>query len=120
MDPYCVFTYQGKKQKSIVLDEAGKTPKWENQIFEFDIVDLSDQIDMAIMDEDVTIDDNVGETIMGVGDLIVKGGVNTWFEIYYKKKSAGSVHLATTWVPSLKKPVSILEESKEATKAGVR
>lgn len=55
------------------------------------------------MDKDLMKDDNVGETIMSIGDLIVKGGVNTWFEIYYKKKSAGSVHLTTSWVPAVKK-----------------
>jgi hypothetical protein len=58
---------------------------------------------MVIMDKDLMKDDNVGETIMSIGDLIVKGGVNTWFEIYYKKKSAGSVHLTTSWVPAVKK-----------------
>lgn len=99
MDPYGVFTYQGAKRKSSVIDEAGKTPKWENQDFEFEILDEMDQIEMDIMDEDVTVDDKVGSTFLNVGNLIVKGGVNDWFEIYHKKKSAGTVHLVTKWFP---------------------
>lgn len=75
---------------------------------------------MAMMDEDVVRDDTVGETIMSVGDLIVNGGVNTWFEIYYKKKSAGSVHLSTTWKPSAQKQKNLVEETKEFTKEKIR
>ena len=67
---------------------------------------------MEIMDEDVVSDDHVGATFLSVGNLIIKGGVNEWFEIYYKQKSAGTVHLATTWQPATKKPQA--EESKEA------
>lgn len=63
------------------------------------------------MDEDVLKDDEVGSTFLNVGNLIIKGGVDDWFEIYFKKKSAGKVHLATSWVASKK---ANIEEHKES------
>lgn len=89
MDPFTVFRYRDQKQKSKVLDEAGKKPKWENQEFEFEIVDEIDQIEMTVFDEDVTCNDLVGSTFLQVGNLIINNGVDQWFEIYYKQKSAG-------------------------------
>jgi len=71
---------------------------------------------MEIMDEDVTVDDHVGDTFLTIENLIIKGGVNNWFEIYHKKKSAGTVHLATKWVAAEKPASTSKEESKEPPK----
>lgn len=105
MDPYAIFTYQDKKQTSTIMDEAGKTPKWTSQYFDFQIQNTLDQIKMDIMDKDVLTSDTVGTALLNIDDLIIKGGTDEWHEIYYKKKSSGKIRLIANWHPS--------EESKK-------
>ncbi len=70
---------------------------------------------MEILDEDVTSSDLVGSAILRFDELILNGGVENWFEIYYdggifgKKKglSGGRVKIRTKWVAAAE------EESKE-------
>ena len=40
MDPYAVFTYDGKVVlKTNVCTDQGKTPKWTNEHFEIKVID---------------------------------------------------------------------------------
>lgn len=123
MDPYAVFTHGSSNHKSHICDDQGKTPKWIDTHFEFPIKDLSEEIKMEIFDKDLLKSDLVGNTILRVEDLIVKGGVKNWFDIYYKEKSAGKILLSTKWTSfEAQKPVpkiimtSSIEESKEPIK----
>ena len=44
-------------------------------------------------------DDAVGECILKASSLCIPGGLDDWFEIHHKGKSAGKVHLTSKWVP---------------------
>ena len=49
----------------------------------------------------MTNNDLVGSGITKMSSLIIDGhGIDEWFEIQYKGKSAGSVHLRTEWEPT--------------------
>ena len=101
-----------------MLDDAGKKPVWkENNSFIFTVEKVNnEEIKMDILDEDVTTSDLVGTAVLRFDDLILNGGVENWFEIYYdgglfgKKKglSGGKVKLRSKWVGASQ------EESKES------
>lgn len=91
MDPYCVITVNGKKNKTKVLDGAGKTPKW-NQAFDIPVEGLNQILDIAVFDEDTMSDDKVGDVKLSLAELISSDG---WVTIYHKNKPSGQVHFDT-------------------------
>lgn len=54
---------------------------------------------IKVFDEDITDNDAVGACQMKCSSLCVQGGLDDWFTITYKGKSAGKVHLKSTWTP---------------------
>ena len=54
---------------------------------------------LTVLDEDVTASDKVGSTQIKLSSLCVNGGLDEWFTIQHKGKSAGQVHLKGTWKP---------------------
>ena len=44
-------------------------------------------------DEDVTASDEVGRTVQKLSALCVPGGIDEWFQIQYKGKKSGMLHL---------------------------
>lgn len=59
MDPFFVCRIGGVEQKSNVIEEGGKHPKW-NEKFTFILETIPSKISFAVMDKDVTNDDVVG------------------------------------------------------------
>jgi hypothetical protein len=45
------------------------------------------------MDEDLDADDLIGEAVIKISALCVNSGIDEWFEIQYKGKPAGRVHM---------------------------
>lgn len=84
MDPYAVLKYENLCFKSHVHKDGGKKPKWQDFVHEFPINVWESEIHLDIMDKDVIVDDLIGKTSLLVENLIVKGGVNNWFDIYFK------------------------------------
>ena len=58
---------------------------------------IGDLLQIAVMDKDVTSDDKVGETQVKVQAMIINGGIDEWFEIQYKGKLAGKVHIVSKY-----------------------
>jgi Ca2+-dependent lipid-binding protein len=75
-----------------VLQGAGKTPKW-NETFNFDVKYIGDDLILFVLDEDTVSSDRVGESTIKFAALCLNGGIDEWFEIQHKGKSAGKVHL---------------------------
>lgn len=84
-----------------VHEGGGKRPNW-NQSFDFTITSTSDDIVFRVMDDDVTTSDLVGQTTIKCSSLCINNGVNEWFTINYKDKSAGRVHIASRFNPANK------------------
>jgi hypothetical protein len=58
---------------------------------------IGDDMMLGVFDEDVTDSDKVGETQIKLSALCLNGGVDEWFEIQHKGKSAGKVHLRSKY-----------------------
>jgi Ca2+-dependent lipid-binding protein len=54
---------------------------------------------LTVFDQDVTSDDKVGEVSIKISSLCTNGGIDEWFEIQYKGKVAGKVHLISRYTP---------------------
>lgn len=69
MDPYCQIKWNGKKYKTAVKKEAGKTPVWKHR-FEWFIKDINEPIEIKVKDEDTFSDDLIGEASCRIKDLL--------------------------------------------------
>jgi Ca2+-dependent lipid-binding protein len=81
-----------------VLQGAGKTPIW-NETFELDVKYVGDDLKLVVLDEDTTSNDTVGEAGIKISALCNNGGIDEWFEIQHKGKSAGKIHLVSLFTP---------------------
>ena len=88
MDPYCIIEVREQKFRTRTIDGAGKTPKW-NQAFEIDVRYIGDDMTIKVMDEDVTSSDTVGTATIKCSALCSGSGIDEWFQINFKGKSAG-------------------------------
>lgn len=88
MDPFAVIEYRQDRFKTVVKQNAGKTPKWD-QTFELDIKYIGDDMWVKIFDEDITDNDAVGAVQLKCSSVCVGTGLDEWFTITYKGKSAG-------------------------------
>jgi Ca2+-dependent lipid-binding protein len=98
MDPFCLVEYRQQKFKTAVKQNAGKTPVW-NQTYDIDVKYIGDDMTVKVFDEDVTDNDAIGAVMLKASSLCIPGGMDEWFTITYKGKSAGQVHLKSTWTP---------------------
>ena len=99
MDPYCVIETRHQKVRTRTINEAGKTPKW-NQVFDIDVKYIGDDMIVTVYDEDVTSDDLVGKTTIKLSSLCINGGLDDWFPIQFKGRQSGQVHLKGDWRPA--------------------
>lgn len=62
---------------------------------------MGDDLFIDVRDEDLTSSDNIGESMIKLSSLIIGDkGINEWFELQYKGKKAGRVHLICEWHPN--------------------
>ena len=97
MDPYATFVYRDQTFKTKVKDNAGKLPKW-NEIWDIDVKYIGDDMTIQVLDKDLTSSDLVGETTIKLSGLCANGGMNEWYDIQFKGKKAGSIHLKGEFV----------------------
>ena len=81
MDLFTEIKFMNDKQRTKVADEAGKTPKWNQELI-FTVNDQNGLFHIAVYDEDIASNDVVGEMQISAKDLIKKG--QAWHPIYYK------------------------------------
>ena len=53
-----------------------------------------------VFDEDVTENEAIGAFQTKVSALAVPGGLDEWFTLTYKGKSAGQLHVKSQWMPT--------------------
>ena len=92
MDPYVKISTRQQNFKTAVKNGAGKTPMW-NQTFNIDVKYIGDDMTVQVYDEDPGSDDIIGEATMKLSALCVNGGIDEWFQIAYRGKSSGQLHL---------------------------
>ena len=81
------------------MEDAGKEPAWPNEHFKIDVKYIGDDMELAIMDENIGSDDTIGAATIKLSALCANAGIDEWFEIQYKGKTAGNIHLKSQWEP---------------------
>ena len=99
MDPYVKISTRQQNFKTAVKNGAGKTPVW-NQTFNVDVKYVGDDLTMQVYDEDVGSDDLVGEATVKLSAFCINNGIDDWFQIAYKGKQSGQIHLKAVWKPA--------------------
>jgi Ca2+-dependent lipid-binding protein len=94
------------------LQGAGKLPKW-NETFDIDVKYIGDDLLIECLDEDVTTSDLIGSTNIKLSSLCMNGGMDEWFDIQYKGKKSGTIHLRGTF------NAHVTESAKVAVAANV-
>ena len=61
---------------------------------------VGDDLTIAVFDEDPGSDDKVGEATIKLSAFCVGTGIDDWFQIAYKGKQSGQVHLKGVWKPA--------------------
>ena len=103
MDPFAVVLYREEKHKTQTKNNAGKTPVW-NQTFDLDIKYIGDDIQVTVLDEDITESDTIGSCMFKPSTLCVPGGITEWFDLQWKGKKAGQIQIKGVWTPAGSKP----------------
>jgi Ca2+-dependent lipid-binding protein len=99
MDPFAVIDYRNERFKTVVKQDAGKVPVW-NQTFKFDIKYIGDDMVFKVFDEDVTENEAIGAFQTKVSAFARPGGLDEWFTLTFKGKSAGQLHVKSNWIPA--------------------
>lgn len=100
MDPYVKFKVRDFRWKSAVHENGGKKPKWSNQHFSIDVKYLGDDIEFTVFDEDRGKDELIGDGETKISAFCVDKHFDEWFDIEFKGKHAGKIHLKSTWEPT--------------------
>ncbi len=88
MDPFCKIVCRDQTFKTKVMQNAGKTPKW-NETIEIAVKYIGDDLHIEIYDEDVTTSDLICSTVIKISALCMNGGMDDWFECQFKGKNCG-------------------------------
>lgn len=98
MDPYCVIRCGPDTKRTAVHYKAGKTPSW-NELFEFSR-NTEQTIDIEVWDSDpITSDDYVAGAIIPLTKVLQAGYFTDWYELIYKGRYSGQIHIEMTWLP---------------------
>ena len=109
MDPYCLLTIGGQKEKTKVHKKGGKKPRWDQE-FSF-VCKGEEEMLVDCFDEDTfKKDDLVGTGLIQL-NAVLNGSYNGKVIIYYKKKSAGELYIDLEFTP-VKVESSLLKFSK--------
>lgn len=100
MDPFVIIETRMQRIRTATKDNAGKHPVWSNEVANIDVKYVGDDMVLSVFDEDVTTSDIVGSATIKLSALCLPGGMDDWFEIQYRGKKAGMVHLRGEWHPS--------------------
>ncbi|XP_039774495.1 16 kDa phloem protein 2-like [Panicum virgatum] len=101
MDPYVILTCRTQEQKSSVANGEGSEPEW-NETFIFTVSDDTPQLNLKIMDSDVTNDDFVGEASIPLEAVFQEGSLPpTVHPVVKEEKYCGEIKLALTFTPAV-------------------
>lgn len=105
-DPYVKFTLEGRATKMIMKTktdtDGGREPEWENEVFQFQVVDQYNIL-VEVWDEDsVGNDDLIGAATVSLLPTYRYGYVDSWLNLWVKgkfgnKDPAGQLHLEVSF-----------------------
>ena len=70
-------------------------------MIDIDVKYIGDDMHLAVMDENVTTDETIGEATIKLSAFTGGAdGLDEWYEINYKGEPAGHIHLKSKWEPT--------------------
>jgi len=100
MDPYGTFEIREQKWKSATNERGSTKPHWTDQHHTFDIKYVGDDVMMKFFDDDPGKDEIICTATQKVSAFCESPEMDFWVPCHWKGKSAGSVHVRSTWVPN--------------------
>lgn len=98
MDPYCVISVRGHKQRTRTKHEAGKHPSW-SETFAFRVVH-QDTVHMTVWDRDYfSRDDVVGEGTVTVMNIASMPNMEQWIRLEHRGHHAGNICIVAEFIP---------------------
>ena len=117
MDPYVVISQRMEKFRTKTQDGAGKNPVWD-EIVTLDVKYIGDDLTIWVKDEEICEDELIGETTCKLSSLCVEGGIDDWWQLTYKGKKAGMLHMKGEWQPAGGNPMATAAARKPGVIAG--
>ncbi|KAI4169949.1 MAG: hypothetical protein LQ343_005331 [Gyalolechia ehrenbergii] len=114
-DPYCAARL-GKEAKKTETDKrGGQTPKWDQEL-RFTVHESPDyyQLKVSVFNDDKRTE-LIGETRIGLEDIIVLGGGqnDTWHNLYCKGRFAGEIRIELTYYDTRPKEEKLPDRQSE-------
>lgn len=119
MDPYVAFESRDKEfeWKSSTCEKGHKKPKWEGQQFEIDVKYLGDDLNFVAKDNDPGKDEMIGMGTSKLSAFACYEDWDEWFNIEFKNKNAGKIHLRCHWAPKVQEEHSSQDEMGQIQEA---
>mmetsp|Transcript_14095 Transcript_14095/g.20623 ORF Transcript_14095/g.20623 Transcript_14095/m.20623 type:complete len:190 (+) Transcript_14095:23-592(+) len=105
MDPYCVVTIGGQRQKTKVKERAGRHPNWQDSlVFRRS---SEEEVVIEVWDKDkASNDDLVGKGSLRLEEVFRKPVTyEEWIDLTYRRRKAGKILVNVSWVADPKKAV---------------
>ena len=100
-DPYAVFELGKQKFTTQTINGGGKKPVWNEKAI-FGVDSTTQTLAVSVFDKDsYSSDYNSGSNIL-LQDLCKPDVVDAWFNLEFKKKVVGKIHLSAKWIPPTK------------------
>ena len=88
MDPYVRVTNRMQVVCTSVQKSAGKDPQW-HETLDLDVKYIGDDLLFEVIDKEMVNDDMIGSASIKISSLCANGGIDEWWTIMFKGKSAG-------------------------------
>jgi len=98
MDPYCVVTCGSSSAKTSIHNGGGKTPVWKDTLT-LKKSQNDSKLYIEVKDKDPLKDDLAGVCEIPLADVVKNGKTASWYDIFYKGKSAGQILVEIEWKP---------------------
>jgi Ca2+-dependent lipid-binding protein len=79
---------------------------------------IGDDIEIICLDEDLTKSDEIGRCTVKTSAMCVNGGLDDWYELNYKGKKSGAVHIKSQWFPAMSQQVAFSANTLGAFMSG--
>ena len=99
MDVYAFVESRMQRIRTNTMESAGKEPSWPDEMLVIDVKYVGDDMRIALMDENWSKDDVIGESVVKLSAFCCNGGLDEWYVLQHKGKPAGHAHLKSTWEP---------------------
>ncbi|KAL8717705.1 MAG: hypothetical protein Q9225_005082 [Loekoesia sp. 1 TL-2023] len=115
-DPYCAARLGKEAKKTDTDKRGGQTPKWDQEL-RFTVHESPDyyQLKVSVFNDDKKTE-LIGETRIGLEDIIVPGGGqnDTWHNLHCKGRFAGEIRIEMTYYDTRPKEEHFPERQSES------